>query len=352
MKTQCLENQRGEIAFRAKLYRQQIDGERIFADEFDAREIETVLADRMAKTRHDMESLKETGIPVSPYIEIGAERGQRSLVMENDMEATGAAIDISYALLRSAAHYQEVFSKPKRPLTICCDANNLPFKSNSVPFVFCYETLHHFPDPAPITHEVHRVLAPGGSFFFDEEPFKQVLHFDLYAAKKSYSKEYLSRNVLNKVLGRFFMRRHCNETEHGILENNKISLQRWRDALAPFDTRDIRLQLGAIDYRLNAARFNLRYLMLWLLGGGISGLCRKPGAREESKHSSILDLLVCPDCLQNGKEMPLSRAGSMHSCSGCSTIYPTVAGVLFLFSKGKLADLYPEMVGLQQQAAS
>ncbi|MEN4006265.1 MAG: class I SAM-dependent methyltransferase [Methanobacteriaceae archaeon] len=138
-----------------------------------------ILSDRMKKTFEQMILLKESGAVLSPYIEIGAERCQRSLVMENDLKATGAAIDISYDMLKSCDYYKDVFNKSKVPLRICCDANNLPFITNSIPFVFCYETLHHFPDPTPILKEIHRVLSPGGHFFFDDEPYKKVLHIQL-----------------------------------------------------------------------------------------------------------------------------------------------------------------------------
>lgn len=145
LKRQQVVNQRGEIRFREKLYRQQVEGEKIFEDEFDGKGIEAILETRMTKTLRDMRLLQEYGILLSPYIELGAERGQRSLVMENDLGGTGAAVDISYALLKSTNHYQRIFKRSKSPLRICCDANNLPFMSSSVPFVFCYETLHHFP---------------------------------------------------------------------------------------------------------------------------------------------------------------------------------------------------------------
>ena len=69
------------------------------------------------------------------------------------------------------------FQKKNAPERICCDANTLPFAQNSLPFVFCFETLHHFPDPTPVVHEIYRVLCPGGWFYFNEEPFKKVLYF-------------------------------------------------------------------------------------------------------------------------------------------------------------------------------
>lgn len=56
------------------------------------------------------------------------------------------------------------------PLRLCCDANRLPLRSDAVPFVFCYEFLHHFPELTPVIRKIHRILA-GGTFFFSEEPY-------------------------------------------------------------------------------------------------------------------------------------------------------------------------------------
>ncbi len=101
---------------------------------------------------------------MTPYIEIGAERCQRSLVMENDLACTGIALDISFDMLRCCEYYAHRFNKPRLPLRICADAYRLPFASGSVPFMFCYDTLHHFPDPVPVIKELFRVLSPGGPF--------------------------------------------------------------------------------------------------------------------------------------------------------------------------------------------
>lgn len=181
MKRQKSKNQLGEINFRKKLVQQQLEGKSVLKDEFDSKEIEQILEKRMQKTLNQMRFLRNSGIKLSPYIEIGAERGQRSLVMENELNSNGAAVDISFDMLKSCAYYKNQFKKDNLPLRICCDANQLPFASNSLPFIFCYETLHHFPTPLPVINEIYRVLSPGGSFFFDEEPFKRILRLEFVA---------------------------------------------------------------------------------------------------------------------------------------------------------------------------
>jgi SAM-dependent methyltransferase len=213
VKLQQIESQQGEIAFRKKLAQQQVEGLNVFTDEYDPKVIETILHERMAKTLEQISALKEKGVTLSPYVEIGAERCQRSLVMENEIGAAGAAVDISFGMLKSCDYYRKLFNKNKTPLRICCDANNLPFASGSIPFVFCYETLHHFPDPTPIIKEIYRITFHGGYFFFDEEPYKRVLHLNLYKGKKIYSRESLNANKTRKIVDHFFAAsyRHAHE---------------------------------------------------------------------------------------------------------------------------------------------
>jgi SAM-dependent methyltransferase len=345
MKTQAVRNQKGEIDFRKKLYQQQVDGVGIFDSEFDAAGIERILAGRMQKTLGQMRSLKESGIPLSPYVEIGAERCQRSLVMETDLGAHGAAVDISYDLLRSCDHYRNVFKKTGSPIRICCDANNLPFGANSIAFIFCYETLHHFPEPLAITREMYRTLAPGGYFFFDEEPYKQTLHVNLYRGNKMYSKESLNRSTVRRALDRFFCAQTCNEVGHGILENDQISIESWKQALQLFDERDIELRPTAylpLRSKLFDPASRITFLAAYLLGGNVSGVCRKSG-EDVGGNRSIYDALICPSCQQTGSAVHLKRRSASFLCPHCLKTYPVVDEVLFLFEYEKFAQLYPEV---------
>jgi len=344
MKLQQLESQLGEIEFRKKLIQQQVDGAQIFEDEFDRKGIEEILNRRMQKTFEQINALKEKGIPVSPYLEIGAERGQRSLIMENEVGATGAAVDLSYDMLKSCEYYQKVFNKKNMPARICCDANFLPFASDSIAFVFCYETLHHFPDPTPIIKEIHRVLAPAGCFFFDEEPYKRVLHFDLYESKKIYSAEYRSAGLFRKTMDYFFARHSCNETEHDIIENEEIQLQTWKRALSVFDNKDIALQSLKNHLRTELFSSNnyLKYFGAYLFGGNISGVCRKSGVNTNAV-KTVQDALICPSCLMDALETSLTACDSGYLCRRCNKLFPLFDGIIFLLSHEKLAKLYSEI---------
>lgn len=344
MKEQLIGNQKSEIEFRKKLHLQQVENKTVFDDEFDGSCIKNILKDRMEKTYQQMTLLNKRDFTLSPYIEIGAERCQRSLVMENDLGLNGgAAVDISFDMLKSCNHYQDVFNKIRSPIRVCCDANNLPFMTSSIPFVFCYETLHHFPEPTPILNQIYRVLLPGGCFFFDEEPYKQVLHLNLYKGKKLYSKEFLTRSKIKRVLDRFFCTTSCNEVEHGIIENNNISLKLWKHALTDFDEKEIKLTpTRFFTSNLFRPAAYLLYFAAYLLGGNISGICRKAGIVGQ-QNISIVNTFICPSCIELGFEVLLSRKNSWFICPKCSKMYPIIDQVLFLFSYEKFSKLYPSV---------
>ena len=237
MERQDLRNQKGEVEFRRLLVRQQVQGADIFADEISADEMIRVLEQRMTVTAGHLRELRNRGVTLSPYVEIGAERGQRSLVMENDLGAHGAAADLSFDMLGSAAHWATAFQRPRLPLRVCCDVYNLPFRSESLPFVFCYETLHHFPDPSPVLDEVRRVLGPGGWFFFEEEPFRRALRQKLFRTRKAADPRAGKVARLLHTLLHYVSEPDYNEVKYGILENHSIPIAKWRSALDGFEQR-------------------------------------------------------------------------------------------------------------------
>ena len=74
MEQQSARAQKGEIEFRRKLFNQQVEGESVFEDEFDGKEISKILGERMKKTLEQMTLLKGKNIVRPPFVEIGAER--------------------------------------------------------------------------------------------------------------------------------------------------------------------------------------------------------------------------------------------------------------------------------------
>ncbi|MEX0912388.1 MAG: class I SAM-dependent methyltransferase [Gemmatimonadota bacterium] len=341
MARQTIENLRGEVQFRRKLFEQQVQGIPLFDDEFDASGIEAVLRDRMAATLRDMHGLAQRGVVTSPYLELGAERGQRALVIENELGWRGAALDISQDLLRSCQHYARRFAYEHLPLRICGNAYRLPFRSGSLPFVFCYQTLHHFPDPEPILEEIDRVLAPGGVFMFAEEPYARVLHWDLYEVQGgACSRE--QRGTVRRVVDRFFGKARLNEEEHGVIENHDIPLREWDRLFAGFAESRFRLDVAGRLEADMSRRFSVKYLVAYLLGGNIAGVCQKAGALRDYA-SSVQEALISPADLDQGHEVPLVREADRYRSGTGGTEYPVIDDIAFLLEESTMTELYPEL---------
>lgn len=346
IKKQNLNNKIGEIDFRRKLSLQQTGGEKVLQDEFNQEGIEKILLERMEKTKEQIQLLKKEGILMSPYLELGAERSQRALVMENDFGFKGVAADISFDMLSSCVYYAKKFNKKEIPIRVCCDAYNLPFLSKSLPFVFCYETLHHFPDMSPIIKEIIRVLAPGGSFFFAEEPCKGFLQLRLFKSKnRIYSEESVKKGIIKRAIGHFLYRHACNETEHGIIENDRISIFSWRRALSFFEEKDVKLEATSSLFRTELFHIKsyLKFILFCLVGGGVSGICKKAGEIKNNFNGNML-FFRCPDCAKAQREEKLfkSDGADSYSCANCRRKFPIVDGILFLFSNEEFKKLYPK----------
>jgi SAM-dependent methyltransferase/uncharacterized protein YbaR (Trm112 family) len=344
MQAQTLSNLRGEIEFRRKLAEQHVTGRILLPDYYGKAAHDAILRERMATTLREIAALQARGVQLSPFLELGAERGQRALVLVNDLGCEGIAADISFDQLKTAEHFAQLFGKPKLPLRVCCDVNHLPFRSGFFPFVFCYEFLHHFPALAPIVQEVHRVLG-NGAFYFNEEPYHRPRLPLFRQRQKVYAAESLKRGKVVRYLAKFFTEEWCDEREHGILENHDIPLREWIAACQIFDERDLTAASleGRIRSRLGE-RLGLRNLPNRLLGGGVTGLCRKQGSSSTPAPAKLAEMFICPDCLQKTKtEATLQIIAGGLRCPSCSASFPQVEGVQLLLPTDLFRALYPEL---------
>lgn len=334
---QSLENLKGEIEFRRKLARQHTTGEMLLPDYFDKDEHDRILSGRIAETARRFTGLQRDGVDFSHFLELGSERGHRALALCNHFSAQGIATDLSLDQLRTATHFAEIFNLPRLPLRVCCDANHLPLRTASVPFAFCYQFLHHFPNLGVILPEIHRVLGRG-RFFFDEEPLGRWIQLKLYTQRtKEYSRATRQKGKLLHWLENLISEPPSDEVDHGIIENHSMRLSHWCAQLNVFDRRDIRARtLRHLKSRVGA-RPGLRNLPALLLGGVIHGLCEKTTGPAASS-TDPLDWLACPGC-----DAPVRREGDAVVCVEKNCRYPVVDDIPVLIESRLRRQLYPEL---------
>lgn len=344
---QKINNLKGEVEFRKLLARQHVTGETLLPHYYGKEDHDRILLERIDTTRRDLEHLKIRDLRFMPFLEIGAERCHRSLVMTNDYNAPGFAVDISLEQLQSAEHFAELFKLSRLPIRVCCDANKLPFRDGAFPFVFTYEFLHHFPSPLPIMKEIYRVMSDG-LYYFSEEPFRTP-HISLYKQKnKIYSEAYKKRSRFIRFLERYVSVDNCDEREYGVIENMDISLRDWIRALAVFDSKDVFLSSSLKISSKLGKRITAKNLPNLLLGGLIKGECRKELKISSERLNDMYDLLCCPNCLERGDKStgelpPLIKNTDYLTCPICKSVHPVVNNVIVLLPDHLLHELYPEL---------
>lgn len=397
---QSPQGMRGEITARSKYVEQQVRAHSEIVERARARP-------KIKKSHSQFTILRNQRIALSPFLEIGSERCERSMLLVTDFKANGFAADLSYHSLDFAAMYSKVLGM-KLPYRVCCDVHNLPFKNKSFSFVFCYATLHHFLNHTPVIKEVVRVL-DSGSFFFDEEPVKHYLKLPINITctpKRGWMAYAISH----------FLRRTYPTTEFGIIENEDISINDWNEILSSFDEREVVLYVPGLRSKfrsinpasvferilvckLDSHRFSLKKAIASFIGATISGLCFRKNS--ENSHApvstrNIFDLLACPNCLEinrafcdarsceteckvvcskdaikieggkakiaredcnlcfdclhncplNAIEKPkLFRKEKGFVCRNCGKSFPIINDILMLFSEEQGKYLYPKLLG-------
>ena len=337
MKFQSAASKLGEVRYRSKIVKQQLGESKVNKNEMSPEEFKRMLSQKLQSTRKIFKFLQKKGFVLSPYLEIGSEHALRPSLLESEFEAKGFASDISFYSLSHSQKFTKLFGFRKSPRTICADAYTLPFKSNSFPFVFIYETLHHFPDPLPPLLEAHRVLAPGGICLVGSDPIKQSFKIRLWhRPNKLRPWEKILKFLL--ILP-FISNIGKTEVEEGILERT-FSLKTWQNALSVFDKVEVTMkafpfgptQTVEKNYKKNWIIPKLKtQIALHLFGGGLEAICTKNG-KFSNFNKSLKQLLICPDCLKHKKkERLLSQISRIsYKCKSCHAIYSEKKRVLVL----------------------
>lgn len=336
MQLQTLANKIAEINYRRKISAQHTKAKIHFEEEPNNKEIKKILRKRLTQYKGDFKKLRKSNLLKSPFLEIGAEYCIASTFLKSKYKMDGIASDISFHSLKKAPYFAKTFKLKRVPTLICSDANTLPFKSNSFPFVFIYESLHHFPHPQPVLEEIKRVLAPGGILLMGAEPIKQSFQIPLWRRP---TKLRVWEKALKAILVLPFIS-HIGKTEvdSGILEE-AFTLKTWLQSLSIFDSFEAKVDIPIINFSQKISKptdsaFPLS-LLLKLTGGGIHAVCKKINKPQPKSLSSGLEsVFICPNCKLN-----LKKEVSIHNynCPKCKSEYQKMAGVIILLPK-KIVD--------------
>lgn len=329
MAKQTLQNKLAEIKYRQKISAQHSGLKIYFENEPDNTAIRKLQAERLNEYRKTFSELKRKKVLKSPFLEIGAEYALASSYLKSKFALDGIACDISFYSLKYAKYFANLFKLKNVPTLVCTDTNNLPFKSNTFPFIFVYESLHHFPHPMPPLVEIHRILAPGGTLLIGSEPIKQDFQIKLWRRP---TKLRIWEKLLKVTLVLPFIS-HIGKTEvdSGILEES-FPLKTWLASLSIFDSFDAQIEPPYINLKKRItsdqkSAFPLS-LLISLTGGGIKAICKKAtnGPSAVVKHP----VFICPNC-QNEKEVELKNL----SCPRCKNTY---------FEKGSIPILLTNQI--------
>ena len=340
MDEQSIQAKKGEITFRRMLSRQETGDEICEPEVFSAEEIIPVLAQSIEETRQVITDLQARGIGLVPFLELGAERGHRGYCLVNEFDAPGVVFDLSFDALSFGERLQTAFDYDTPPLRICGDAYNLPFRSDSFPFVFCFATLHHFPDPVPIVAEAVRVLQDGGYFYFSREPTRGTLTVTLWTRrghKLSRVEQWLSKLG---ILG-FISEGGGVEREYGILENT-FRLETWTGMHTFFESLEMQVN-KTLKLRFDPTRDSFKRRWAKRLGGVTTGLGRAHKPNPPVVASGLMEMLRCPTCRQDTSELKWHVPEQSLICAACGTIYPQHHGIFILMDAEQRQKLYPDL---------
>ena len=289
--------------------------------------------------------------PISPFLEIGANAGHSSYMLANEFGGHGFASDISSDALRHGMVLMDRWGVERAPVRIAADALHLPFRDGSLRMVTAFQMLSQFLDVEPVFAEVCRVLAPGGIFFFAEEPLRRVLSLRLYRAPYYEVMKPWERKLSDWGLLGFLAKDVIGaqqEESFGIRQNHTMGLTDW-DAMVNrhFAARKYEIFVRETGWGERVMkRLAVRtdpYRSHWraarLLGGTLAAFCRKAGdaAPPSDEPRDLIPLLRCPDCRA---DIARDDADALH-CAACGYTAPNEGGVYNLLPSAMRAELYP-----------
>ncbi|HEY3739339.1 MAG TPA: class I SAM-dependent methyltransferase [Bryobacteraceae bacterium] len=288
---------------------------------------------------------------LSPFLEIGANAGHTSYYLANVYNADGFALDISADSLRHGIALQEKWGYSRAPVRLAGDALHLPFADNSMRLVMAFQMLSQFMNIEAVFLEVKRVLAPGGIFFFAEEPMRRKLTARLYRCPYYENMKPWERKLSDWGLLGYLVRDVIGahqEESFGIKQNHTFELKDWHDLIRKhFADHEYELFIprrgwGETSVASVARAFD-KLKSDWtgarLLGGTLAAICKKGGDKVipsfDPEHFERA--LKCPDC---GNRVSRTADDAI-VCANCKFDTPNEGGVYNLLSTQLRAELYP-----------
>ncbi|MDP8225390.1 MAG: methyltransferase domain-containing protein [Candidatus Lernaella stagnicola] len=119
-----------------------------------------------------------------PVLEIGAEFGLNSMILENDFGLTTVSLDLSRRSLQASTIVARVLGMDAPTPLVAADAERLPFQQASFGTVILWGTLAHFADPTTLLAEAGRVLAEDGTLVVADTPIRRRLQWPIWRAPK------------------------------------------------------------------------------------------------------------------------------------------------------------------------
>lgn len=291
---------------------------------------------RAQATLADLKDLSGRGVAFSPFLEIGAGSVQRSAALINNYQVEGVATDISVKSLRDAIYVLSLLGYDRLPLLISCDAHHLPFLPNTFQFVFAYQTIHHFENPAPVLAECYRVLGKGGHLFFNEEPMDSTFR-RLLRGNRMLSNPPTKMQKIGYQFGveKIFWDGGVHERSLGMTEA-RFDLELWRQALQPFTVIDIEVN-RKLKIHTSLGKSNFATFLSGLVGGNVRGLCFKP--EGEAAAGDFRERIMCLDCSSTQLAQLDDQA---LVCGSCGRHYPIIENVIRMLPKQLEMELYPQ----------
>ena len=289
--------------------------------------------------------------PMSPFLEIGANAGHTSYLLCNEFGAEGFALDLSADALRHGIALQDRWKYARAPVRVAGDALNLPFADGSLRLVMAHQMLSQFLDLDAVFREVVRVLAPGGLFFFSEEPLKRLLTLGLYRAPYVDTMKPWERNLYEQGLLGYLVKDVIGahqEESFGIRQNHSMDLKKWQALIERhFEAAEYEVFARSHGWAEEAVkslgrrmdRHGSDWVPARLLGGTLAAVCRKAGepALPQVEMEHFERYMRCPDC-HGGMTRD---ADETLRCVECGYLAANEGGVYNVLREADRKELYP-----------